>query len=32
MITQSTLPAPSPSRNASPNSPTSAADAIVNSV
>jgi hypothetical protein len=32
MISQSTLPAPSPSRNDWPNSPTSAADAMVNSV
>ena len=31
-ISQSTLPAPMPSRNVWPNSPTSAADAIVNSV
>ena len=31
-ISQSTLPAPMPSRNVCPNSPTSAADAIVNSV
>ena len=32
MISQSTPPAPSPSRKDSPNSPTSAADATVNSV
>ena len=32
MISQSTLPAPSPSRNDCPNRPTSAAEAIVNSV
>ena len=32
MISQSTFPAPIPSRNPCPNSPTSAADAIVNSV
>ena len=32
MISQSTSPAPSPSRKPWPNSPTSAADAIVNSV
>ena len=32
MISQSTFPAPMPSRNVCPNSPTSAADAIVNSV
>ena len=32
MISQSTLPAPRPSRNDCPNRPTSAAEAIVNSV
>jgi hypothetical protein len=32
MISQSTFPTPMPSRNVCPNSPTSAADAITNSV